>query len=154
MNSAFEALRGVKGLPSELRMASRDDPLFHLNDPCLIKGIHNELDLLCKPGVVLVSMSSARIAFDPDDNSAWSDYAFKTNAPNRNFRWNDILLTVDIKGSKPITTGPPLKYKRKAMESIEPQSLHSIIEQDEFSESESSPGEYLKLNSSHINFGK
>ena len=29
MNTAFEALRGVKGLPSELRMASKDDPLFH-----------------------------------------------------------------------------------------------------------------------------
>jgi hypothetical protein len=56
VNSAFEALRGVKGLPSELRKASDDDPLFHQNDPMAIKGIHNEKESFRKPDVVLVSM--------------------------------------------------------------------------------------------------
>src|SRR5277367_6218411 len=131
MNSAFEALRGVKGLPSELRMASHDDPLFHQNGPKPIKGIHNELKSSRNPDVVLVSTNSARIAFDPDDHSDWIDYAFNTNAPNRNFGWNDVLLTVELKRNKPTITGPPPKYKCKAIELIEPQSLNPTSERDE-----------------------
>jgi hypothetical protein len=125
MNSALEALRGVKGLPSELRMASHDDPLFHQNDPSLIEGTHKEQEWFSKPDVVLVPISSARGAFDLDDHSAWSDHAFKTNAPNRNFGWNDILLTVEFRHNKPTMMKPPPEYKHKAMDSIEPQSLHS-----------------------------
>ena len=133
MNSALEALRGVKGLPSELRMASHDDPLFHQNDSSLI-GTHNEMESFSKPDVVLVSISSARVAFDPDDNSSWTDYAFKTNAPNRNFGWNDVLLTVEFKHTKPVMMGPPPEYKYKAMESIAPQSPYSTSERDEVAE--------------------
>jgi hypothetical protein len=143
MNTAFEALRGVKGLPSELRMASHDVPLFHQNYPSLIEATHHGLESFSKPDVVLVSMNSARIAFDPDDHSAWSDYAFKTNAPNCNFGWNDVLLTVEIKCKKPTLTGLPPKYKHKAMESIEPHSLYLTSERDEDSDSESIPGMYF-----------
>jgi hypothetical protein len=134
MNSAFEALRGVKDLPLELRTASNDDPLFHQNDPKPIKGIHNELKSSRKPDVVLVSMDSVRIAFDPDDHSDWTDYAFKTNAPNRNFGWNDVLLTVEFKHTKPVMMGPPPEYKYMAMESIAPQSPYSTSERDEAAE--------------------
>src|SRR5277367_6238738 len=134
MNSAFEALRGVKGLPSELRMASHDDPLFHQNGPKPIKGIHSELKSSRKPDVVLVSTNSARIAFDPDDHSDWTDYAFNTNAPNRNFGWSDILLTVEFKHTKPKMMGPPPEYKYKAMESIASQYPYSTSERDEVAE--------------------
>jgi hypothetical protein len=120
MNSAFEALRGVKGLPSELRAASDDDPLFHQNDLMTIKGTQESSG---KPNVVLVSTRSARIAFDQNDHSVWSDYAFKTNPPNCNFGWEDILLTVEFKNDKLVVTKPPPEYKYKAMGSIEPQSL-------------------------------
>jgi hypothetical protein len=121
-------------------MASRNDPLFHQNDPSFIKGTHNEQESFSRPDVVLVSASSARIAFDPDDHSAWTDHAFKTNAPNHNFGWNDVLLTVELKSNKPTMTGPPPEYKHKAMELIEPRSFHSTSEQDE--DSECIPGMY------------
>jgi hypothetical protein len=126
MNSALEALHGVKVLPSELRMPFHDDPLFHQNDSSLIE---EPSESSSKLDVVLVSMNSARIALDPDDHSAWTDYALKTNAPNRNF---GVLLTVEFKRNKPTMTGPPPEYKHKAMESIEPRSLdfpgHSAIQ--------------------------
>jgi hypothetical protein len=85
MNSALEALREVKDLPSELRMASNADPLFHQNDPMPIKGTHSEESSTRKPDVVLVSMRSASTAVGPD--AAWTDYAFKTGIkpPDDNF---------------------------------------------------------------------
>ena len=122
MNSAFEALRGVKGLPSALRTASNDHPLFHQNDPSLINETDNEQESISKPDVVLVSMHSARIAFDLDDHAVWSNYVFKTN---QNFGWDDILLPVGFKHNKPTMMKPPPEYKHKAMESIEPRSLLS-----------------------------
>jgi hypothetical protein len=120
MNSAFEALRRVKDLPSELRTASIDHPLFHQNDPSLINETDNEQESISKPHVVLVSMHSA--ALDLDDHAVWSDYAFKTN---HNLGWDDILLPVGFKHNKPTMMKPPPEYKHKAMESIEPRSLLS-----------------------------
>ena len=134
MNKAFEALRGIKGLPSELRKASNDDPLFHLNDPMNIKGTHNKHESYRKPDVVLVSMGSASTAYGPDDYGAWSDYAFKPKKPNLCFGWGDILLTVEFKRTKSTVDKPPPEYKPKVIESIPPHSLHSTSERDEVAE--------------------
>src|SRR5277367_4031760 len=101
MNSAFEALRRVRGLPSELRTASNDHPLFHQNDS---KGTHNEQESSRKPDVVLVSMHSAHTAVVPDDHAVSFDYAFKTD---RNFEWDDILLPVEFKRNKTTMMKPP-----------------------------------------------
>ena len=136
MNSAFEALRGVKGLPSELRMASHDDPLFHQNDPMPIKGTHNERESSRKPDVVLVSMRSASSAFGSDDYD-WIDYAFNfgIDKPKNNFGWGDILLTVEFKRKDSTLTLPPPEYNDKDMvKLIVPQSLRSTSEREEIAE--------------------
>ena len=128
MNSAFEALRELKDLPSELRMASDDDPLFHQNDPMPIKGTHNERESSRKPDVVLVSMRSASTAVGPDVDLAWTEYAFRTGikppTKNNNFGWGDILLTVEFKRKDSAVTKLPPEYKHQDMvKSISPQSL-------------------------------
>jgi hypothetical protein len=133
MNKAFEALREAEGLPLELQMASDDIPLFYRNDPMQIKGIHNEKESIRKPDIVLVSIHSARIAFEPTeyDHGTCDDYAFSTTKPKGNFGWGDVFLTVEFKRSNQTMMKPPLKYKRnKAVESIAPQSLHSTSERD------------------------
>ena len=136
MNSAFEALRELKDLPSELRMASDDDPLFHQNDPMPIKGTHNEESSIRKPDVVLVSMRSASSAFGSDDYD-WIDYAFNfgIDKPKNNFGWGDILLTVEFKRKNATLTKPPPEYNDKDMvKSIVPQSLRSTSEREEIAE--------------------
>jgi hypothetical protein len=135
MNSAFEALRKVKDLPSELRTPSDDGPLFHQNDPMTIKGTHNDKASSRKPDVVLVSMLSASNAYEPGDQAVWTDYAFQTDPPRNNFGWNDILLTVEFKKrpDKDVAHPPP-KYIVKAMKSIDPRSLDSTNERDELAE--------------------
>ena len=134
MNSAFEALRKVKDLPSELRMASDDDPLFHQNDPMPIKGTHNERESSRKPDVVLVSMRSASTAVGP--NATWADYAFKTGTdkPPNNFGWGDILLSVEFKRSDTTMNGPPPEYELGSMKSNPPCSVHSTSERGEVGE--------------------
>jgi hypothetical protein len=134
MNTAFEALRGVKDLPSELRMASDDDPLFHQNDPMPIKGTHNERKSTRKPDVVLVSMRSASTAVGP--NATWADYAFRTGTdkPQNNFGWGDILLSVEFKRINATMDKPPPKYKLDFMKSNPPCPVHSTSERGEVAE--------------------
>jgi hypothetical protein len=126
MYKAFQALREVKDLSSELRMASNDDPLFHQNNPMT----HNEESSSRKPDVVLVSMRSANIAFDPEDHSAWTDYAFGTGTkpPKNNLGWGDILLTVEFKRKDSTVAKLPPEYKHQDMvKSILPQYPFPVV---------------------------
>jgi hypothetical protein len=119
MNEAFEALRKVKDLPSELRTATVDDPLFRRNDPMAINGTHNDKDSSRRPDIVLVTKLSASNAYEPGNQAVWTDYAFETDPPKNTFGWNDVLLTVEFKRTNKDVEHPPPKYIFKGIESFD-----------------------------------
>jgi hypothetical protein len=100
----------VPGLPS-----SKDDDssaiLFHRNDQKIIQQYHQgtESRRNLKPVVVVVSCKSARNALK-DGKKATKDEIYNEmacEAPDMNFRWVDVLSTVEFKRTNRDMQPPP-----------------------------------------------
>ncbi|OAX31911.1 hypothetical protein K503DRAFT_34340 [Rhizopogon vinicolor AM-OR11-026] len=91
----------VSGLPSS-RDDNPSDILFHRNDPMPITQYHQGAESNRKPDVVVVSCKSARIAENGGMRSTKDMiYTEKAcNAPDANFKWEDVLSTVEFKRRK------------------------------------------------------
>jgi hypothetical protein len=126
-NYALQELGRLDDLP--LRPPSALQLLFHRNDPMVVMAEHSGHKSHRKPDVVLVPLTAARKALDPDVTGNWADFALNTatSAPQHNFDWNCIYLTAELKRKKDKLTFPPSTFP-PALRLIPPQKLHVSLD--------------------------
>ncbi|OAX34638.1 hypothetical protein K503DRAFT_785624 [Rhizopogon vinicolor AM-OR11-026] len=97
----------IPGLPSS-KTDDLSDIVFHRNDPMYIRQYHQDAESKRKPDVVVVSCKSARSVRKggkiPKKVKIYSEMA--CNAPVENFKWTDVLSTVEFKRTKNACTLP------------------------------------------------